>query len=122
MDASSWSWPETAGAVGAVLGLLGGVRAGEGPSADGADPVLEHVGEPAALGDGGVALGVGEAEDGGVGGEFVGEVEEPGDLVGDATGEEAVSFHAFNFCWGVWVWVGGRNLFHDRSLRPGACR
>lgn len=87
------------------LGLLGGIRAGECPGLGGRLPGAEHVDEPAGIRQGGGALRGADAERGGMPGEFIGEVCQPDDLIGDTTRVVGLAFHGFEFRLAV---LGGR--------------
>ena len=87
-------------AAGAGLRGFGGLSAGEVPGAGGGQPGAEEVDEPAAAVHKVCHLIHGEAERGGVGGDFVSEVLQPDDLICLADGVIALVFHE--------VWGFGR--------------
>lgn len=81
------------------------------PGAGGGQVAAEDVNEGTGIIDDVVPFRGGEAEGGGVGGEFIGEVLQPDDLFGDAGWVVVLAFHTFVFLfWLRLGWCGGRNV------------
>lgn len=86
-------WEHEGGGSAAALGLLSSGGAGFLPIPHGGQPGAECIDEPTGVGDGGVTLGDGDAERGGVPGELVAEVFQPEDLIGDTNGVVGLAGH-----------------------------